>query len=130
MSLDPIASNPDLYHVVFENTRVRVLEYADKPGDKSTPHQHPDSVMVTLSSFSRRLAAGGREFETELPSGTAVWIPAQSHTGENIGNTDTRTILIELKEPDPNPAARQTGSRDHDAAGLNDTQPLGPEWRR
>jgi len=49
MSLDPVASNPEHYKVVFENERVRVLEYTDLPGDRTTPHQHPDSVMYTLS---------------------------------------------------------------------------------
>ena len=56
--LDPTVSNGDLYRVVFENDRVRVLEYLDGPGDRTTPHAHPDSVMVTLSSFRRRLHAG------------------------------------------------------------------------
>ena len=46
MSGDPIETNPDLYKVVFENERVRVLEYQDVPGDRTTPHGHPDSVMV------------------------------------------------------------------------------------
>jgi quercetin dioxygenase-like cupin family protein len=128
MSLDPVVSNPNLYRVVFENARVRVLEYADEPGEKSTPHIHPDSVMVTLSSFRRRLATGGRERDIELPSGAAVWIPAQSHTGENIGETETKTILVELKEPAPDAAAPPERN---DAAfvtsTMNDTQPLGPD---
>lgn len=55
MSLDPVATNPDNYTVVFENDRVRVLEYTDRPGDRTTPHLHPDSVMYTLSSFRRLL---------------------------------------------------------------------------
>ena len=55
MSRDPTETNPDLYKVVFENERVRVLEYQDVPGDRTTPHGHPDSVMVTLSDFDRRL---------------------------------------------------------------------------
>ena len=58
---DPVETNPDLYHVVLENDRVRVLEYLDHPGDATTPHSHPDSVMITVSSFRRRLSAGGRE---------------------------------------------------------------------
>lgn len=29
---DPIATDPDLYTVAFENERVRVLEYRDRPG--------------------------------------------------------------------------------------------------
>jgi hypothetical protein len=60
MSHDPVVSNKDLYRVVMENDRVRVLAYADKPGDRTTPHRHPDSVMVTLSGFRRKLSAGGR----------------------------------------------------------------------
>ncbi|PRY67479.1 hypothetical protein B0I08_10686 [Glaciihabitans tibetensis] len=130
MSLDPVVSNPDFYRVIFENERVRVLEYGDAPGDKSTPHGHPDSVMVTLSTFRRRLAAGGRELEVELPTGAAVWLPAQTHTGENIGATETRTIFVELKEPDPNPHSGPTGvggtGGSSVTGGTNKTQPLGP----
>ena len=101
MSLDPALSNPDLYRVVFENDRVRVLEYTDSPGDRTTPHRHPDSVMYTLSSFRRRLVAGDQEREVELPAGQVNWLPAQEHSGENIGDTETRVLFIELKEPGP-----------------------------
>jgi len=57
MPADPICTDPDKYQVIFENERVRVLEYHDRPGDQTTPHRHPDSVMVTLSGFQRRLHA-------------------------------------------------------------------------
>jgi quercetin dioxygenase-like cupin family protein len=103
MSLDPVASNPAFYTVLFENERVRVIEYVDQPGDKTVPHRHPDSVMVTLTSFRRRLTVDGRVFETELPAGVARWLPAQEHSGENIGDTETRDIFVELKEPSPHP---------------------------
>ena len=53
---DPTVTNPTLYRTVFENDRVRVLEYRDHPGDVTTPHRHPDSVMVTLSGFDRRIS--------------------------------------------------------------------------
>lgn len=33
---DPVTTNPGLYHLVFENDRVRVLEYLDGPGDSTT----------------------------------------------------------------------------------------------
>jgi hypothetical protein len=61
MDLDPVQTNPDHYAVVFENERVRVLEYTDRPGTRTTPHNHPDSVMVTLSAFRRRLSSNGAE---------------------------------------------------------------------
>jgi hypothetical protein len=94
---DPIVTNPDHYRLLWENDFVRVLEYTDEPGTRTTAHDHPNSVMVTLSLFRRRLSAGGREFETELPFGAAVWLPAQRHFGENIGETPTHTVLVELK---------------------------------
>lgn len=105
MSLDPVQTNPDNYQVVFENDRVRVLEYTDKPGDRTTPHAHPDSVMYTLSSFRRRLIHGDEERDVELPAGSAFWVPAQQHAGENIGDTETHTVFVELKEPAGDPVA-------------------------
>ena len=99
MSDDPTESNPDLYKVAFENERVRVLEYRDAPGDRTTPHSHPDSVMVTLADFDRKLIMGDQEREMSLTAGRAVWIPAQSHAGENVGTTPSHSIFVELKEP-------------------------------
>jgi hypothetical protein len=95
--MDPVVTNPDAYRVVFENERVRVLEYHDRPGHRTTPHAHPDSVMYTLSSFRRRLHQGGEHRDVELPAGHVGWLPAQEHAGENIGDTETRVVFVELK---------------------------------
>ena len=97
MSLDPVATNPENYKVVFENDQVRVLEYRDEPGHLSVTHQHPDSVMYTLSSFRRRLISGTNQSEVEIKAGTTAWLAAQQHSGENIGDTDTHAIFVELK---------------------------------
>ena len=98
MSLDPVATNPDHYSVVFENDRVRVLHYTDSPGVRTTPHEHPDSVMVTLSGFRRRLYSNDSQRDVELPAGMTGWLPAQQHAGENIGDTETHVLFVELKE--------------------------------
>lgn len=103
MSLDPAETNPDHYRVVFENDRVRVLEYTDRPGDQTTPHAHPDSVMYTLSSFRRRLVSGDVAREVALQAGVVGWLPAQEHHGENTGDTETHVVFVELKEPAPGP---------------------------
>lgn len=97
MKLDPVITNPDLYRVVLENDAVRVLEYRDRPGDRTTPHDHPDSVMCTLSSFRRRLVSGDQQREVEIGEGTVSWLPAQQHSGENIGDSETHVIFVELK---------------------------------
>lgn len=91
--------------MVFENERVRVLEYRDTPGARTRPHDHPDSVMVTLSRFRRRLGGEESEREVELDVGRAAWLPSQRHFGENIGETDTRVIFVELKETRASPSA-------------------------
>jgi quercetin dioxygenase-like cupin family protein len=109
MGLDPAVTNSDHYKVVFENDRVRVLEYTDKPGDKTTVHEHPDSVMYTLSSFRRRLHAGDAQRDVELQAGTAQWIGAQQHYGENIGDTPSHAIFVELKDTIGAPAAQALG---------------------
>lgn len=100
---DPIINNPTLYRVLFENDRVRVLEYLDQPGDSTAPHAHPDSVMVTLSAFSRRLKSPTQEIEVDLPAFQARWLDAQEHSGTNIGSTPTHSVFVELKEPRPAP---------------------------
>jgi hypothetical protein len=105
MTLDPVATNPDHYAVIFENDQVRVLEYMDQPGDRTTPHEHPNSVMVTLSSFRRRLYSGEMERDVEIPAETTSWLPAQQHAGHNIGDTPTHVIFVELKNAELNDSA-------------------------
>ena len=98
MTDDPARTDPDKYKVVFENEQVRVLEYVDRPGDRTSLHAHPDSVMYTLSSFRRRLYSGdGETRDVEIAAGTTGWLPAQQHAGHNIGGSDTHVIFVELK---------------------------------
>ena len=106
MTLDPTITNPDHYKVVFENDRVRVLEYTDEPGDKTTQHAHPDSVLVTLSTFRRRMYAPDHEpHDVTLTAGKVGWLGAQQHAGHNIGDTDSHVIFVELKEGAVTPGA-------------------------
>jgi beta-alanine degradation protein BauB len=95
---DPTVTDPDKYAVVFENDRVRVLEYRDEPGERTSPHDHPDSVMVTLSGFDRRLTVRDRSREVRLEAGEVRWLDAQRHSGENTGSSPTHVLFVELKE--------------------------------
>jgi hypothetical protein len=97
MSLEPTCTDPDKYVPLFENDWVRVLDYRDHPGQQTKPHQHPNSVMITLSDFHRRLSSGGKTAEVDMTAGRAMWLPAQTHSGHNIGATDTHVIFVELK---------------------------------
>jgi beta-alanine degradation protein BauB len=95
---DPIMTDGDKYSVVLENERVRVLRYHDKPGNITLPHFHPDYVLYAESSFQRRLTfPDGRKREVDVKAGSVVWMKAHIHIGENIGDTDTDAIIVELK---------------------------------
>ena len=86
-----------------------MLEYIDQPGTVTTPHVLPDSVMCSLSSFRRRLIQGEVQREVKLQAGTVSWLPAQQHNGENIGETPTHAIFVELKGWTALTAERQLG---------------------
>lgn len=99
MTDDPTRTDPDKYKVIFENDRVRVLEYRDEPGQSTSPHRHPDSVMYTLSSFDRKLVGeDGQGREVTLEPGEVRWLDAQVHSGENVGSTPTHVLFVELKD--------------------------------
>lgn len=113
-SEDPTVTDPQLYRVIFENDRVRVLEYRDTPGSRTHFHRHPDTVMYPLTTFRRKISAGGRQVDVDIEAGGVRWVAAQEHAGENIGETETHAIFVELKEP---------GSA---TAPASDTPALGP----
>jgi beta-alanine degradation protein BauB len=95
--MDPTHTDPDKYAVRFENDEVRVLEYKDRPGARTKPHHHPNSVMITISGFERRLMVGGKSRDVTLEPGEVRWLDAQEHSGENIGTTPSHVFFVELK---------------------------------
>jgi beta-alanine degradation protein BauB len=96
---DPVKTDGDKYKVILENDKVRVLEYKDKPGEKTSRHHHPDFVLYALSGFTRKLTLGdGKQITKDLKAGDVIWMKDQIHVGENIGKTDTHALIIELKE--------------------------------
>jgi quercetin dioxygenase-like cupin family protein len=97
-SRDPVVTDGDKYKVVLENGRVRVLEYRDSPGERTSPHHHPDYVLCALSAFRRRLVLSeGREAVREFRPGEVAFGKAQSHIGENVGSSETHVLIVELK---------------------------------
>ena len=125
MAADPVCTDPDKYQVIFENDRVRVLEYRDLPGGKTLPHQHPDSVMYTLSAFQRRLHVGQGTRDVVMAPGRAYWLPAQTHAGENSGTTPTQCCSSSSRTQKPPGRFTAAGmpSRPGLPSGLPDASP-------
>jgi beta-alanine degradation protein BauB len=106
--LDPTVTNPESYRVLFENDRVRVLEYRPT-GAQDTAAQTPGQHHVH-PELRRRVGAGGKEVDVELPAGVIRWVGVQEHYGENIGETRTHAIFVELKESDPSGYTESSGA--------------------
>ena len=98
MEQDAAKAAPDLYTVILDNDRVRVLEVRGRPGTKAPMHSHPDSVAYMISGGS--LAAtlpDGTTHTIELKSGEAMFMDATSHSGEIKGTSEVHGIIVELK---------------------------------
>ena len=97
---DPAKVAADVYKLVMENDRVRVFEVQFKPGQKAVMHGHPDHVVYVLADYTLNLMLpGDKSQEVPLKAGQAIWMGAGQHAAQNIGKTEGRALVIELKEP-------------------------------
>ena len=105
---DAAKVEPRSYRVVFENEKVRVLEYTARPGlgvCGAGKHSHPDHVTVVLTPAKAKVTReDGTSFVAELKAGDAFWEPASTHMAENIGGSGTRMVLVEVKDRNWKPA--------------------------
>ena len=99
---DPTATDGDKYKVLLDNDRVRVLAYNDRPGARTHQHRHPAFVVYALAPFKRRLTlADGRQVERDFKAGSVMYSDGETHIGENIGDTPTQVLMIEIKGARP-----------------------------
>jgi hypothetical protein len=99
---DAVQSQPQNYRVMLENDRVRVLEYNGRPGMGvcgDGMHSHPAHLAVLLSTGTVRMKTpdGKVEVHSDIPVGAVFWGNAETHEVENIGGSNIRMLLIELK---------------------------------
>lgn len=90
----------EVYHLLLENDRVRVFEIRSKPGQKTAIHSHPGlAFRYRMSSTRSRVTLpDGRVIDSESQLGSVVWSEDPSeHAFENIGTTESRTLLVEVK---------------------------------
>lgn len=112
LAQDPAQTDGDKYKVILENEKVRVLEYRDKPGEKTHQHHHYDFVLYALEPFKRKLTfPDGKQVIKEMKQGDVIWMKDQIHIGENVGTKDTHVLIVELKPQ----AAKPDSGRDQPA---------------
>jgi hypothetical protein len=105
---DPIQTDGDKYKVLLENEHVRVLEYRDRPGEKTHEHRHPAFVLYALVPFKRKIVLpDGKALMREFKAGDVLYSDEQTHIGENVGATPTHVIMVEMKPQAKTRAAKE-----------------------
>lgn len=95
---DPVVSDGDKYKILFENEKVRVLDYKDQSGEKTHEHSHPAFVLYALAPFKRKIMLpDGKSIMREFKTGDVLYSEEQTHIGENVGETPTHVIMVEMK---------------------------------
>ncbi len=94
---DAVSVAPDVYTVMFENDRVRVLAIKTDPGGSSELHSHPDMVLYAVSDCKWALTdAAGETIEAQIPADGIFYQEATSHSAKEIAG-GSHAIVIELK---------------------------------
>lgn len=90
---------PNAYKkVLLENEKVRVMEIEIAPGDVVPWHSHPNHVIYALTGGKLEITEKGKTATVaEIKAGEAMYMPAVTHTGKNIGETSLKLIVTELK---------------------------------
>jgi quercetin dioxygenase-like cupin family protein len=95
---------PDIYKLAFENERVRAMEVTFKPGAKIAMHSHPDHYVYIMTPGKLKITnSSGATSELAGKAGESTFIKAESHMAENIGSTEFKALVVELKEAAPAP---------------------------
>jgi hypothetical protein len=98
---DPAKVMPKAYRVVFENEKVRVLEFTGRPGMGicgEGMHSHPAHLTVILTDLQGRASVpDGAPRDRSRKAGDVFWSEAETHRFENTGTTISRSLHIELK---------------------------------
>lgn len=98
LAQDPVKAAPQAFKERLNNDHVRVLEYSSKPGQKEAMHSHPDVLIYVIKGGKlKSTSADGTTKVTDYRTGDVIWREAVTHTGENIGKTEMKSILIEIK---------------------------------
>jgi beta-alanine degradation protein BauB len=95
---DPLDVASNVYKLKMENDRVRVFDVIFRVGEKAVMHHHPDHVVYVIEGGKMKLTSGGKTDILDLKDGDAIFLNAQSHEAENIGQSTLELLVVELKK--------------------------------
>jgi quercetin dioxygenase-like cupin family protein len=99
LNVDIIGTSPNQARILLENEHVRVVEYSVKPGEKDVWHTHPPRVSYIVSGGKVKVySKTGEPTISEVKTGATTWAGHGAlHEVENVGDTDIKIILTEVK---------------------------------
>ena len=87
--------------VLIDNARVRVLDVRSRPTGNVCgvgEHTHPAHVTIVMSAArDKAVTVGGKTEIADMKVGDVYWSDGETHSDVNIGKTNSRVILVELK---------------------------------
>ena len=95
---DPLVAASNVYKLLNENERVRVLQVTFKPGDTAKMHHHPDHSVYAVTGGKLSLTSGAETEEIDIKPESVLFLKAQHHEAKNIGDTTIKLIVTELKK--------------------------------
>jgi len=90
-------ASPDVYKVIAQNDKIKVILATWPPGKRDNWHSHPATGVYRLADCSARVyTPDGRFTDSESKAGSAVvQAPIPSHSLENRGTTECKVIIVE-----------------------------------
>ena len=106
---DAVQLAPDRVKVVFENDRVRVLHF-NEPGHSKLPmHSHPAYVTVGFTTDNSKYTfPDGKTSDQRSKADDVTYFKGITHAYENLSDTASESVMVELKKPDADGAAKTT----------------------
>ena len=106
---DVVQLAPDHVKVVFENDRVRVLQFNEPGHSKLAMHSHPDYVTVEFTADNSKYTfPDGKTKDERTKADDATYSKGITHAFENLSDAASESIMVELKGPGTGAAAKTT----------------------
>lgn len=102
---DPVQVSPDVFKVLLDGPRMRVIEATWKPGQQDNPHGHPELIAYALTEVHGiAYDDDGTPVSIRAKQGRVfVQSPVTSHAFKNQGTSVGKLLIVELKDAPPAP---------------------------
>lgn len=92
-------ASPDVYRLVSESDKYRIIAITWQPGQRDQSHSHPVAAVYFITNCALRgHYPDGKTSELKPKAGFGRVQPVvKSHWVENVGNSECRAVMFEEK---------------------------------